>query len=71
MIIGAVLAGRTEEEMREEFETLGGLERGFAALLNVLEWVENVFWRCREIREDGGRLRGQVMALGAAWVGTW
>ena len=25
----------------------------------------------REIREDGGRIRGQVMALGSAMLGTW
>ena len=71
VILGAVLAGRTEQGIRAEMAALGGLEAGYATLLNVLEWVEVVFERCREIREDGGRLRGQVMALGAAMVGTW
>ena len=68
VIIGAVLAGRTEREFREGLEALGGPEEGYVVLLNVLEWVEVVFERCRE---DQGRLRGQVMALGAAMVGTW
>ena len=71
VIIGAVLAGRTEREFREGLEALGGPEEGYAALVNVLEWVERAFWRCREIREDGGRIRGQVMALGSAMLGTW
>ena len=71
VLIGAVLAGRTERGMRAGMEALGGLEAGYATLLNVLSWVEVVFARCREVREDGGRLRGQVMALGAAMVGTW
>ena len=71
VIVGAVLAGRTEREMMAEMDALGGPETGLSALLNVLEWVEGVFARCREIREDGGRLRGQVMAMGSAMVGTW
>jgi hypothetical protein len=71
VVIGAVLAGGTEREMREELKALGGLEEGYASLVNVLEWVEDVFSRCREVREDGGRLRGQVMGLGAAMVGTY
>ena len=52
-------------------EPLGGLEAGYAALMNVPEWIERVFSRCREIWEDGGRLRGQVMALGSLMLGTW
>ena len=71
VIIGTVLADRTQKEMRAEMDALGGLERGFGVLLTVLSWVEVVFDRCREIREDGGRVRGQVMALGASMVGTW
>ena len=58
VVLGAVMAGRTEREMRAEMEALGGLEEGFLVLMTVLEWVERVFARCREVQEDRGRLRG-------------
>ena len=71
VMIGAVLAGGTMGALEAEMESLGGPESGLTALMNILGWVEDVFVRCREIQRDAGRLRGQVMALGAAMVGTW
>ena len=53
VVLGAVLAGGTEREMRGEFEALGGVERGLAVLLNVLELVEDVFSRCRSAASAG------------------
>ena len=52
VVMGAVLAGGTERELRDEMDALGGPEEGYGVLMNVLEWVESVFARCREVRED-------------------
>jgi hypothetical protein len=50
-------------------EALGGPEAASGVLLMLLQWVEDVFWRCAEVRRDRGRLRGQVMAVAAAMAG--
>jgi len=71
VIIGAVMAGDTERCLREEMEALGGPEKASGTLLMLLQWVEDVFMRCVEIRKDRGRLRGQVMAVAAAFAGEW
>lgn len=65
------MAGETMRGLEAEMEALGGPEEATAVLLNVLEWVEQVFARCQGVREDRGRLRGQVMAVASALAGRW
>ena len=69
VIIGAVMAGGTMRGLEREMEALGGPEAASGTLLMLLQWVEDVFVRCREIQRDAGRLRGQVMAVAAALAG--
>jgi hypothetical protein len=69
VILGAVMAGETQWGLEREMEALGGPEEAISVMLPLLEWVERVFARCRGVAEDRGRLRGQVMAVGAAESG--
>ena len=69
VVIGAVLAGRPMERLRAEMAALGGFEEAVSLLL--FEWVEVEVWGFPDLVEELMRLRGQVMALGSAMVGTW
>ena len=69
VVLGAVMAGGTMRDLEEGMRALGGPREGAAVLMGFLQWVEDVFSRCREVQRDAGRLRGQVMAVAAAMVG--
>ena len=69
--IGDVMPAYVLEELDEEFRKFGGVAEAVSGFLSAMHWVEAEVWGFPDLLEGLARLKGALMAVGAAVEGKW
>ena len=69
--IGDVMPAYVLEELDEEFAKFGGVAEAVSGFLSAMHWVEAEVRGFPDLLEGLGRLKGALMAVGAAVEGKW
>ena len=71
MRLGDVMPGYVLEELEEEFAKIGGVAVAASVFLSWMHWVEEEVRGLPDLLEGLARLKGALMAVGAAVEGKW
>ena len=69
--MGDVMPAYVLEELDEEFVKFGGAAEAVSGFLSAMHWVEEEVRGFPDLLEGLGRLKGALMAVGAAVEGKW
>jgi hypothetical protein len=61
-----VIAGQVMDELEEEFKRFGGAAGAASGFMSMMHWVEEEVRDFPDLLEGLGRLKGALMAVGAA-----
>ena len=69
--MGDVMPAYVLEELDEEFSKFGGVAEAVTGFLSAMHWVEEEVRGFPDLLEKLARLKGALMAVGAAVEGKW
>ena len=69
MRLGDIMPAYVLEELEEEFRKFGGAAKAIAGFLSAMHWVEDEVRGFPDLLEELSRLKGALMAVGAAVEG--
>ena len=69
--LGDVMPGWVMEGLEEEFRKFGGVSEAVSGFLSAIHWVEYEVQGVDDLPEGLARLKGAMMAVGAAKIGRW